>query len=224
VEELVADLQQEHVGKLKIGTTETYSRCLLPDLLLSFQAAYPSVKVSLNLANSEEIEKSLLNYKSDLGLVGVYKACPRFKSVSLLREKLVLIAHPSHPLAKNEAVSLKETIDYPFIIREKGSTTRKIILQAFSSLGIYPNTSMEATSSEFIKQWVTREKAVSVVAKSTVAEEERTGLIKTIPLSEDLYLNVAFVYLKEKESDRVIKTIKAFINYAKSWVAQNKFG
>lgn len=224
VEKLLADLQQEHAGELKVGTTEAYSRCLFPDLLLGFETTYPSVKITLNLGNSEEIEKDLLNYKSDLGLVGINKICPRFECVSLLREDLVLITHPSHPLTKNEVVSLKETIDYPFIVREKGSTTREIILQAFNNLRIYPNTLMEASSSEFIKQWVTREKAISVIAKSTVAEEERNRLIKVTPLSEDLYINVAFVYLKEKETDPVIKIIKTFINYTKNWVAKNKFG
>lgn len=224
VEELVRELQREHVGELKIGTTEAYSRCLFPDLLSDFKVAYPSVKITLNLGTSEEIERSLLTYKSDLGIVGIAKSCPKFESVPLLREDLVLITHPSHPLANNEVVSLKETTDSPFIIRDKGSTTRKIVLEAFDSLGVYPDTLMEAASSEFIKEWVTRGKTISIVAKTTVREEERAGLIKTSRLLEDLHIEVAFVYLKERNSEPGIKIIKTFINYTKNWVAQNKFG
>ncbi len=221
---MLEDIQEEHSAQLIIGTTESYARCLFPDLLSSFEAIYPSIKITLNLGSSEEIEKSLLTYKSDLALIGVSKICPGVISIPLLREELVLIAHPSHPLVKNEVVSLRETVGYPFITRIKGSATRSIVLQAFDSLGVYPNTLMEAGSSEFIKQWVMRGNAISVIAKSTVAEEERKGLIKTIRLQEGLYIDVAFVYLKEKESQPIIKLIKRFISYTKNWVAQNRIG
>ena len=224
VEELLRELQQEHVGELKIGTTEAYSRCLFPDLLSDFKVAYSSVKITLNLGSSEEIERSLSTYKSDLGLVGIVKAHPKFESVPLLREDLVLITHPSHPLANKEAVSMKEITGFPFIIRDRGSTTRKVILEAFDSLGVYPDTLMEAASSEFIKEWVARGKTISIVAKTTVLEEERAGLIKTRPLLEDLHIDVAFVYLKERKSEPGIRIIKAFISHTKNWVAQNKFG
>lgn len=224
VEELSRELRQEHAGELKIGITEAYSRCLFPDLLSDFKVAYPSIKITLNLGTSEEIERSLLTYKSDLGLVGVAKARPKFECVPLLREDLVLITHPSHPLANKEVVSLKETTGFPFIIRDKGSIARKIVLEAFDSLGVYPDTLMEAASSEFIKEWVARGKTISIVARTTVLEEERTGLIKTSPLLGDLHIDVAFVYLKERKSEPGIKIIKTFINYTKNWVAQNKFG
>lgn len=224
VEGLFTELEREHVGELRIGTTEAYATCLFPDLLSDFKAAYPFVRITFNLGTSEEVERSLLTYKSDLGLVGIAKRSPKFVSVSLLREDLVVITHPSHPLANSEVISLKETTGYPFILRGKGSTTRRIVREAFDSLGVYPDTLMEAASSEFIKEWVTRGKSISIVARTTVAEEERTGLIKTIPLLDDLYIDVAFVYLKEGKSEPPIKSIKAFINCAKNWVAQNKFG
>ena len=67
-----------------------------------------------------------------------------------------------------------------------------------------------------------RGNAISVIAKSTVAEEERRGLIKVCQLMEDLHIDVAFVYLKEKESDPIIKLIKRFISYTKKWVAQKQ--
>lgn len=224
VEKLLGELQEEHLGQLAIGTTESYSRCLFPDLLSSFEAAYPAIRITLNLGNSEEIERSLFTYKSDLALIGITKICPGAVSIPLLREKLVLIAHPSHPVIRDGAVSLKETVDYPFIVRSKGSTTRKILLQAFDSLGVHPSTLMEAGSSEFIKQWVMRGRAISIVAKSIVAEEEKRGLIKTCPILEGLHMDVAFIYLKEKESEPVIKLMRKFINHAKNWVAQNRFG
>ena len=211
IENLLEDLKKDHQGILKIGTTESYSKGLMPKLLSGFQASCPFMKIALDVGNSEEIEKSLLVYKNYLVLIAVTKKTSRFESIPFLKEELVLIVSPNHPLVKRKTVSLKELERYPLIIRAKGSTTRRIILQAFKEVGIHPSLLIEAGSSEFIKQWVSEGKGVSIIVKRTVEDEEKRGIIKTIPLLEKLYLQVAFLYLKEEKSNPAIKTFVNFI-------------
>jgi DNA-binding transcriptional LysR family regulator len=211
IENLLEDLKKDHQGILKIGTTESYSKGLMPKLLSGFQTSFPLMKIALDVGNSEEIEKSLLVYKNDLVLIAVTKKSPRCESIPFLKEELVLIVSPNHPLVKRKTVSLKELERYPLIIRAKGSTTRRIILQAFKEVGIHPSLLIEAGSSEFIKQWVSEGKGVSIIVKRTVEDEEKRGIIKTIPLLEKLYLQVAFLYLKEEKSNPAIKTFVNFI-------------
>ena len=211
IENLLEDLKKEHQGILKIGTTESYSKGLMPKLLSGFQTSFPFMKIALDVGNSEEIEKSLLVYKNDLVLIAVTKKSPSFESIPFLKEELVLIVSPNHPLAKKQMVSLKELERYPLIIRAKGSTTRRIILQAFKEVGIHPSLYIEAGSSEFIKQWVSEGKGICIIVKRTVEDEEKRGIIKTIPLLEKLYLQVAFLYLKKEKSNPAIKTFVKFI-------------
>jgi len=211
VENLLENLKKEYQGILKIGTTESYSKGLMPRLLSGFQASFPFMKIALDVGNSEEIEKSLRDYKNDLGLIGVVKFSSRFEWVSFLREELVLIVSPDHPLAKKKAVSLKELGRYPLILRAKGSTTRRVILQAFKEMGIHPSLLIEAGSSEFIKQWVSEGKGISIIVERAVEDEEKRGVIKTIPILEKLYLQVAFLYLKEAKSNPAIKNFIHFI-------------
>ena len=211
IENLLENLKKDHQGILKIGTTESYSKGLMPKLLSGFQASCPFMKIALDVGNSEEIEKSLHVYKNDLVLIAVTKKTSRIESIPFLKEELVLIVSPNHPLVKRKTVSLKELERYPLIIRAKGSTTRRIILQAFKEVGIHPSLLIEAGSSEFIKQWVSEGKGVSIIVKRTVEDEERRKIIKTIPLLEKLYLQVAFLYLKEEKSNPAIKTFVNFI-------------
>jgi DNA-binding transcriptional LysR family regulator len=211
IENLLENLKKDHQGILKIGTTESYSKGLMPKLLSGYQASCPFMKIALEVGNSEEIEKSLLVYKNDLVLIAVTKKTSRFESIPFLKEELVLIVSPNHPLVKRKTVSLKELERYPLIIRAKGSTTRRVILQAFKEVGIHPSLLIEAGSSEFIKQWVSEGKGVSIIVKRTVEDEERRKIIKTIPLLEKLYLQVAFLYLKEEKSNPAIKTFVNFI-------------
>jgi len=210
IENALGNLKKDHHGVLKIGTTESYSKCLMPKLLSGFQTFHPSIKITLEVGNSEEIEKSLLDYKNDLGLIGAVKASSKFELVPFLKEELVLIVSPNHPLGKRKAVSLKEIEGFPFIIRAKGSTTRRILFHAFEEFDIHPSLLIEAGSSEFIKQWVSEGKGVSVIVQRLGEDEEKRGMIKMIPLLEKLYLEVAALYLKEERANPVIK---AFIQY-----------
>jgi DNA-binding transcriptional LysR family regulator len=211
VEHHLGRLQKEHHGLLRIGTTESYSRCLMPKLLSGFQNLFPSIKIALDVGNSEEIEKSLTAYRNDLALIGLIKTPPKFESIPFLKEELVLIISPSHPLAKREMVSLKTIRAFPFIIRAKGSTTRRIVLQAFQGQGIRPSLLIEAGSSEFIKQWVSEGRGISIIVRRIAEEEARRGLIKMIPLKEKLSLEVALLFLKEEKANPVINTFSHFI-------------
>ena len=210
IENVLGNFQKDHYGLLKIGTTESYSKCLMPRLLSGFQASFPLIKIALDVGNSEEIEKNLITYRNDLALIGITKVSSKFESIPFLKEELVLIVSPTHSLAKRQAVSLREIERYPLIISAKGSTTRKILLRAFKELNIYPSLLIEAGSSEFIKQWVSEGKGVSVIVKRIVEEEEKREVIKTVPLMEKIVLEVAFLYLKEERSNPAIKT---FVNY-----------
>ncbi len=210
IERVLGNLKEEHHGTLKIGTTESYSKCLMPRLLSEFQNLYPSIKINLDVGNSEEIERSLLTYKNDLGLIAVTKVSQRFESIPFLREKLVLIVSPNSTLAKKKKVSLRELEGFPFIIRAKGSTTRNILLQAFKEVNTQPSLMIEAASSEFIKQWVSEGKGVSIIIKRLIEDEEKKGIIKTIPLLERLYLEVVILFLK---GERFNPLIKNFVNF-----------
>ena len=211
MENVLGSLQKDRRGLLKIGTTESYSRCLMPRLLSGFQAAHPAFKIALDVGNSDEIERNLLVYKNDLGLIGLTKTSSKLEAIPFLKEPLVLIVSPNHSLAKRKVVSLRELEGYPFIIRAKGSTTRRIVLQAFKDLEIRPSLLMEAGSSEFIKQWVSEGKGVSVIVKRIVEDEEKRGIIKTVPLMEKLHLEVALLYLKEERANPAVKTFVNFI-------------
>ncbi len=219
-EDRLEKLQKERQGSLKIGTSESYSKCLMPELLSAFQNAYPFIKISLDVGNSEEIERSLMTYRNDLALIAVTKTSSRFVSIPFLKEELVLVVSPFHELARKERISIREIQRFPFIIRAKGSTTRKVLLEAFKSSGIRPSLLIEAGSSEFIKQWVSEGKGISIIVKRIVEEEVKRGLLQVIPIEERLTLQVALLYLKEERVNPVIQVFSRFMQEKrKEWMS-----
>jgi signal transduction histidine kinase len=89
LENRLGSLQKDQYGLLRIGTTESYSKCLMPRVLSGFQTFSPSMKIALDVGSSEEIERSLLTYRNDVALIGMTKISSKFESIPFLEEDLI---------------------------------------------------------------------------------------------------------------------------------------
>lgn len=198
-ERTVWELKDLEAGILKIGTTKTYAKHLMPSLISSFQESHPGVHVILSEGSSAEIAKSLMVHKNELGMIARSKYPPQLKVLSFRREELVLILGRHHPLIRLRKISLKDLAREPLILREKGSGSRDLILEKYRDAHIKPSILTEASNVDFIKELVETGNGISFVVKSAVQEELKRGTLKSRVLSDGaLTLNVDIVYLKNR--------------------------
>lgn len=211
IENLAQELEQNIKGMrkearplLKIGAPPVYSRIVMPYVLSSFQKAYPDIKLSIDAGGSEEMVRTVLSMENDVVVVANTRASRRLCVIPFLKEELVLIAAKNHPLAGNGPVPLREIGNYPLIIREEGSGTRKTVLSALQSMNVSPLSLIEAKSTEFIKEWASQGKGVSVVVKRAVSDDDLKSLC-LVPFQEPLSMEVSVCFLKTRKNDRAIQ-------------------
>ena len=200
---------------LKIATTPVYSRIMMPFILGSFQKANPDIMIKLDVGSSEEMVKSVLSMQNDVVIVAQQKTSKKLYALPLIAEELVLITCHNHPLSNKPSASLEEIAKYPLVIREEGSATRKVVLSAFEGKKITPNILIDMKSTEFIKEWVSQGKGVSLLIKRAVLEDELKYL-KVIPTEDALSLEVSVLFLKSRKYDRSIQALLDFIKDLKS--------
>ncbi len=200
---------------LRIATTPVYSRIMMPFILGTFQTANPDITMKFDLGNSNDMMRSVVTMENDVAIVASQKMSPKLYAFPLIKEDLVLITAKDHPLSRKESVSLSEIAQYPLVIREVGSSTRQVVLSAYESLNIKPVALIDMKNTEFIKQWVSRGKGVSLLIKRAVLEDDRK-LLQVIPLTENLILEVSVLYLKSRKYDRSIQRFMDHIKELKS--------
>ena len=107
--------------------------------------------------------------------------------------------HPDHHLAKKRETSFKELAKEPFIMKETGSGTRKLVEELFAKAKCAPNILMETSNTEFIKQLVNRGEGVSFLVREAVAAELNNNYLVEVPLKgHKILLSVSIAYLKEQ--------------------------
>jgi DNA-binding transcriptional LysR family regulator len=204
LEHTIRSMQKDIKPFLRIGSPPVYSRIVMPYILSSFQKVYPDIKIRLDVGGSDEMVGSVLSMHNDIVVVANTRASKKLYVLPFLKEELVLITAKNNPLAGKGPVSLKEVEAYPFIMREEGSGTRRAVLSAFQSMDINPQGIVEVKSTEFIKEWVSQGKGVSVVVKRAVSGEELKTL-SVIPLKESLSMEISVCFLKSRKNDRTIQ-------------------
>jgi DNA-binding transcriptional LysR family regulator len=203
-EQVLDRIRKVQTGALHIGTTKTYARFLMPNYISMFHALHPGISIHLGEGSSREMMQSLLHMKNELAIVASDQD-PRFlNSITFRKENILLVISPEHPLAKMETVTLEEVSRIPLIMREEGSGTRRIVMEAFRNKGLVPTVLYEASNLEFTKELIGRGEGASFIVEPVVQKELAQGLLKQLTVSDvELSMDAYIVFLNRNDLSRI---------------------
>ncbi len=200
-------------GTLEIGGSNIPGEYILPLAIGKFKQNRPIIKVTLKIADTEEIVAAVAEGQLELGMVGAVIERPDIIFEACLVDDLLLVAPPDSPLADKEQVKMSELVKYPFIMREKGSGTRKTIEKALEQAGellqAYKfSVIAEIGSTEAIRQAVKAGVGYSIISRRAVQKDVELGLMGASSLPE-LNLKRQF-YLISAKQRRISPLAKEF--------------
>lgn len=199
IEGLIEDLRELKRGMLRIGTTKVLARYFMPLMLSVFHGKYPDIKIELNEGNSHDMALSLLEFKNEVAVIAKTVEVEGLRYIPFSQEEMVMITSPEHPFTQKDAVDASMLADVPFIMKDRGSGTRRLVDDLFQRIGCEPNIQMEVSNTEFIKELVSRGNGVSLLVREAVAAEIAQGKLAAVPIKgENLYLDVSICYLADQ--------------------------
>lgn len=177
-EEVENDMKILHeTGSIRIGASVTVGAYVLPGLVSGFNQLKPKTDIEVFEDNTEKVEKLILMDEIDIGLVEGETTCPDILNIRFMDDELVLICGNSHRFAGLEAVEPHELEQEKFIIREKGSGTRKTFENMMTANSLTWNAIWTCNNADTIKMAVAKGLGVSVISKLAVANDVASGLL-----------------------------------------------
>lgn len=171
-------------GQLALGGSHTTGTYLLPPILGMFHRRYPGVKLSLEIANTQQVVEHLLAGMLDTAFV----EGPVQESGVVIQpwrvDKLIVIAAPDHPLVHQQPITLNQLLMEPFIIRESGSGTRAVLEQALRERNAQIQIAMELGSNQAVKQAVSAGLGISIVSEATIIVALKAGMLAALEVPE----------------------------------------
>jgi len=179
-EDAMARFKRVETGVLNIGLVST-AKYFVPRLLARFREEHTGVEARLQVAGNREQLVALLHAgEVDLAIMGRPPKELATRAEPFAAHPLVFVGPPGHPLVAAEHVAPEALANYPFIVREQGSGTRKAMEDFLRAQHVAPHITMEMSSNETIKQAVMAGMGLSFLSLHTLGLEIRHGLIAIV--------------------------------------------
>ncbi|MDT7604956.1 MAG: hypothetical protein QOF61_2953 [Acidobacteriota bacterium] len=207
----MAELSGATHGRLRVGSASAmFSSDPLPQILRELHTDHPHADVSVTSGTSASLVKQIVAGDLDIAFVSLPVEVRGVQTELLLRDELIAIASPQHPLAKQRVVSAFALAGEKLILGERGGNTRRLIDEFFEQAGLRPRVVMELSRTNSIKRMVERGMGVGIVSFQSAVEEIAEGsLVRWWIEGAQINSEMGFAYLTGSYQPPVMQT---FIN------------
>jgi len=126
-------LKDQIVGDLKVGGSTIPGSYILPGVISKFIKLYPDVKVTLDISDSTDILAKVLEGVLDLAIVGAVQNEVDLIFQDIIEDELVFVGKAN---LLQDVSEIDDVVKAPWIIREKGSGTRRAVEYGLIKAGI----------------------------------------------------------------------------------------
>jgi LysR family transcriptional regulator, low CO2-responsive transcriptional regulator len=148
-------------GQLRLATVGPFHAT---EILAAFKRDHPDVQISTQLGNSERTLQHIIDFEAEVAILADVPADPRVLMIPYRRHRVIVFVNRDHPWFNRKSVRLRELADQPFVLRERGSTTRRAFEATMRQEGLTVTPVFEIESREGVWKAVERGLGVSVVA------------------------------------------------------------
>ncbi len=158
-------------GSLRIGTTHTQSRYVLPDVLRKFHKMYPDVRIEIHQGTPEQLVEMVINDRVDFSMCTQRVIDqPSLSVIPVYSWNRALITLPGHPLMTKERITLNDICNYPLITYTNGFSASDHIHAVITKAALQPNIVLSAVDTDVIKTYVREGLGIGLIAMMTYTE------------------------------------------------------
>jgi DNA-binding transcriptional LysR family regulator len=211
-EEAVKDLRDLRRGRVLIGCNEASVHAVLP-LIERFRHGHPLVHVEVRRVPARQVGAEVAQGSLDFGVLTFQPAEAQLGAVVLGQDELVMLVHPSHPLAQSREVTLSECARQTVIAHNDPSHVRERVLRLFEQHHIPANILVSLPSLEGIKRAVAMQMGVALLPRRCAESEIARGELIALAMPEvRLLRQVRLVFRKGGERSHAATAFLASID------------
>jgi DNA-binding transcriptional LysR family regulator len=190
-------------GSLHVGASTIPGTYILPRLIGTFKTSYPSIQITLKIGSSGEVVRMILDGRVEFGIIGARWDEKKVLLEEIYSDELVLAIYKGHPWEGRESVELEELAGEPFVMRERSSGTRRVMVQALDNMGFSPsllNVVAEMGSTEAVREAIKAQIGISIISSFAVKDEIERDSIRRVPL-KNIHIERPFFLAQRKNRE-----------------------
>ncbi|MCP4981766.1 MAG: LysR family transcriptional regulator [Gammaproteobacteria bacterium] len=209
------EYNNQNEGILRIGSTHTQARYVLPPVIKAFNLAYPRVEVQIHQGTPKQLVQWAVNNDLDFSICTEALAeSSQLTNIPCYKWNRSLITLADHPLQRLDHLTLEDLCQYPLITYVHGFTGRGRFSETFVDAGLEPHVVLSAADADIIRTYVLEEMGIGIIA-SMALDEVDSGVTSSRDISHLFpweITRIAYIndkYLRHYEQ----KFIDLFLDY-----------
>ncbi len=203
---LLTAAKNRYQGHLSLCAIGPYN---VTPMIKLFRQRHPRVSVSVSVGDSRKIVQGILDYQGDVGVILNPVDDPDLHCVAYRKQPLVVFAPVSHPFSTRAGVTIPDLANQEFVMREEGSTTRKVFEEVLAQHGVRVRTSVEMGSREAVREAVAQGLGLGIVAGTAYVPDPR--LVRLPILGADVATHAQVICRSERRAVPLIAEFFAVV-------------
>ena len=200
-------------GSFTLGLSPLFGACFFGDLIPSFSAAYPNIKINMIEDGAYKIDQRILDGSVDIAVTLNTEQLSAFGSCHFSTQRNVALLHRSHPLAGSESITVSQLRDDQFAIFNEDFILHRQILSACRAAGFRPKIALLSSQWDFMVELVSRNRAVSILPKP-VMDKHPDPNICCVPLTDSMkYWDIVMAWNQQKYMPRACRLFLDYIRH-----------
>jgi DNA-binding transcriptional LysR family regulator len=179
------DYTQGAKGQLRIFAPTTVSTEYLPATLCRYLGTHKGINVDLRMRSSREVVRAVGDDTADIGIIARSLCTDGLELLPYRRERWVVVAGLSHPLAKLKSIRFDETLDFEYVSLPETSTTQAYLNEAADTLHRTLKVRVQAANLAVLCRMAEANLGIGILPESIARQNAKSMAIRTIPLSDD---------------------------------------
>jgi DNA-binding transcriptional LysR family regulator len=193
-------------GTISLGGGMTVCLHVFPALLKEFRRRHPGIEVKLTTGGTPDLVERLRSGAVDVALLTLPVDGADLAQVPVMREELLLVMPPTHPLARRRTISPRDLSGQPLVLFERGSSTRRVIDAMMLREAVSPRIVMETENVEILKAFVTIGMGVTIAPYQAVVREVRARQLRCARIAGvTMVRETGWVYVAGHRIPRVVQ-------------------
>lgn len=194
-------------GNVQIGMIESVKNWL-PSILHPYKQEFPEMHVKLiEVLGRTDVERALRQYTVHACLTNQFIEAEDMVTTMLYKERLAVVMHPEHRLARKESITLADLEEESFIVTSVGLQTRQDIFTAFAEEGIKLNIRYEVERFETIVELVRANIGISIIPQNYFSKRADPSIVIKTTDSKTLTRTVYLMYMRNRYMPPAIEAL-----------------
>ncbi|MDM5333096.1 LysR family transcriptional regulator [Ureibacillus composti] len=206
----IEDLHDIESGIIRIGTFSSVATHWLPNMIKYFRKDYPGIDFEMLLGDYTEIESWIIEGRVDFGFLRI-PTNAEMETMFVEQDRLLVVIPEDHPLADCAKFPIKELVNSPFMLLEKGAKAE--ISEIFEKHQISPQISFTTWDDYAIMSMVENGLGISILPELILQRIPYQIIAKELEVPA--FRNIGIAMREQKSLSLAAKRFLEYLSFRK---------